>query len=62
MGIVITVVVGLIVWKVIPILTNDTIKRKSYRKAIAVLCKIIGIAIIIMSILNYLKSLLYETY
>jgi hypothetical protein len=57
MEIVISIVIGLVVWKVVPILTNGAIRKKSYRKATSMFCEIVGVAIIVMSILNYLKSL-----
>ncbi len=53
---IITIIIGLVVWLVVPILTNDMVKKKSYKKAIALLCRIIGIAIIVVCILNYLTS------
>ena len=52
-----TIIIGLIIWFVIPILTNDAIKKKAYKKAFAMLCQIVGIAIIAMSIFNYIISL-----
>lgn len=54
---VISIIIGLVIWLVIPILTNDSIKKKSQRKAIAMLCRIVGIAIVIISVANYLISL-----
>ncbi len=54
---IITITIGLVVWLVVPFLTNDMVKKKSYKKAIARLCRIIGIAIIVVCILNYLTSL-----
>lgn len=54
---IISIIIGLVIWLVIPILTNDSIKKKSHRKAIAMLCRIVGIAIIIISVANYLISL-----
>ncbi len=55
---IISIIIGLVIWLVIPILTNDSIKKKSHRNAIAMLCRIVGIAIIIISVANYLISLL----
>lgn len=54
---VVSIIIGLVIWLVIPILTNGSIKKKSHRKAIAMLCRIVGIAIIIISVANYLISL-----
>ena len=55
---IISIIIGLIVWLVVPILTNDSLKKKSHKKAVALLCRIIGIAIIIISVVNYLTSLI----
>lgn len=55
---IITIIIGLVIWLVIPILTNDAIKKKSHKKAIAMLCRIIGIAIIVVAIVNYLTSII----
>lgn len=55
---IIFIIIGLVIWLVIPILTNDSIKKKSHGKAIAMLCRIVGIAIIIISVANYLISFL----
>lgn len=54
---IITIIIGLVIWLVIPILTNDALKKKAQRKAVAMLCRIVGIAIIIISVVNYLSSL-----
>lgn len=54
---VIPVIIGLIIWFVIPILTNDAVKKKAHKKTIAMLCRIIGIAIIVMCVINYTISL-----
>lgn len=54
----ITIIIGLIIWLVVPILTNDSLKKKSHKKAVDLLCRIIGIAIIIISVVNYLTSII----
>lgn len=54
---IITIIIGLVIWLVIPILTNDALKKKAQKKAIVMLCRIIGIVIIIISVVNYLTSL-----
>lgn len=54
---IITIIIGLVIWLVVPTLISDMVKKKSHRKAIAMLCRIIGIAIIVVCILNYLTSL-----
>lgn len=54
---IVTIIIGLIIWFVVPILTNDVIKKKTLKKAVAMLCRIVGITIIAVSIINYIKSL-----
>ena len=54
---IVKIILGIIIWFVVPILTNDAIKKKAYKKAVAMLCQIIGITIIVMSIINYIMSL-----
>lgn len=54
---IITIIIGLIIWLVVPILTNDSLKKKTHKKAAALLCRIIGIVIIIISVVNHLISL-----
>ena len=51
---IVKIIIGIIIWFVVPILTNDAIKKKAYKKAVAMLCQIIGITIIVMSIINYI--------
>lgn len=55
---IIPIIIGLVIWLVVPILTNDSVKKKSHKKAIAMLCRIVGIAIIIISVANYLINVL----
>lgn len=55
---IITIIIGLIIWLIVPILINDSLKKKSHKKAVALLCRIIGIAIIIISVVNYLTSII----
>ena len=54
---IIAIIIGLVIWFVVPILTNDALKKKAYKKAVAMLCRIIGIAIIAVSVINYVISL-----
>lgn len=54
---VITIIIGLIIWFVVPILANDKIRKKSHKKAIAMLCRIVGIAVIVVSVTNYIFSI-----
>lgn len=51
---IITIVIGVIIWWVVPILTNDAIKKKAHKKAVVMLCRIIGITIIALAVINYL--------
>lgn len=57
---IVSIVIGLVIWLVVPILTNDAIKKKSQKKAVAMLCRIVGIAIIAVSIVNYIFPLSHE--
>ena len=54
---IVSIIIGLVIWLVVPIITNDVVKKKAHKKAIAMLCKIFGIAIIAVSIINYLSSI-----
>lgn len=51
---ILSVIFGLIIWFVLPILLEGLVKKKRYKKALIITCKIFGIAIIIMAILNNL--------
>ncbi|MCD8297176.1 MAG: hypothetical protein LUC88_06340 [Prevotella sp.] len=55
---IVTVIIGLVVWFVVPILTNDALKKKSQKKAAAMLCRIIGMVIIVAALIKYITSLL----
>lgn len=55
---IVTIIIGLITWLIVPILINDSLKKKSHKKAVVMLCRIIGIAIIITSVVNYLTSII----
>lgn len=52
------IIIGLAVWLVIPILTDSTLKKKAHRRAVAMLCRIVGIAIVAVALFRYLSSLL----
>ena len=57
---VISIIIGLIIWLVVPLLFKDKYKGKKNKykfKAIQMTCMIIGLAIIVMSIINNLLSL-----
>lgn len=51
------IVLGLIIWLVLPLLVQGWIKQANVRKALETLCKIIGIAIIVMAVWGEVKSL-----
>ena len=53
-----SIIIGLVIWLVVPILVNDSVKKKAHRKALSLLCRIVGIAIIAVSIFNFLMSML----
>lgn len=53
---IVPIIIGLVIWLVVPILTNGAIKKKAQKKAVAMLCRIVGIAIIAVSIINYISS------
>ena len=54
---IVPIIIGLVIWLVVPILTTDVIKKRSQKKAVAMLCRIVGIAIIAVSIINYISFL-----
>lgn len=51
------IVVGLIIWLVLPLLLQGWVKRANVRRAIDMLCKIVGLAIIVMAVWDEVKSL-----
>lgn len=53
---IISLILGLCIWLVVPILLDGQIKKKKYKKAIAMVCRIVGIVIIASAVLNYLLS------
>lgn len=55
---IIPILLGLILWFVIPLLIESRVKRKSDRRAYQLLSKIIGAALILFSIYNFIVSLL----
>ena len=48
---IIKIVIGLIVWLVVPLLLKSIIKSSNVSKAVDLLCKIIGVAIIVFIII-----------
>lgn len=47
------IVVGLIVWFVVPLVYEEGKSRKKYKATVRMLCRIIGLAIIVGGILHY---------
>ena len=43
---------GIIVWAVLPILLTSRIKRKSDRKAVTLICKILGAFLVLWGLYN----------
>jgi len=55
---IISIIVGLIIWFVVPLFFKDHFKRKKNKyKALQLTCQIIGIAIIAIVIIKYFLSL-----
>ncbi len=55
---IITVVIGLIIWFAVPLFFKDKYKKKKNKyKAIKMICQIVGIAIIIVSVVRYIMVL-----
>lgn len=52
---ILSLIIGLSIWFVVPILLDGRIKRKNNKKALRLFCKIVGAIIIIWAILNYIK-------
>ena len=50
---IITVIIGLCIWFVIPILLEGKIKKKKNKNALKMLCRIVGVVIIIWAFLNH---------
>ena len=56
----ISIIIGLCVWLVLPILLNGSVKRKKSKKAISLTCAIIGLAIIVWSAFRYVVNTMGE--
>lgn len=54
---IISVAIGAAVWLVLPAFLDGIIKKKSNRKAAAMLCKIIGIVIIVLAVIDLVSGL-----
>lgn len=53
---IISIIIGLCIWFVVPILLEGRIKRKNNRKALGMVCKIVGVVIICWTIYNHIIS------
>ena len=54
---IVTIIIGLLIWLALPYFLNDVVKSKSQRKGVQLVCKIVGIAIVVIAIVNYIISL-----
>ena len=51
------IVLGFIIWLVLPLVVQGWLKQANLRKAVAMLCKIIGIAVIVIAVWDEIKTL-----
>lgn len=51
---IISIIIGLCIWFVVPILLEGHIKGKNNKKALRMVCKIIGVVIICWTIYNHI--------
>ncbi len=51
---IISLILGLCIWFVVPILLEGQIRKKRNRKALKMLCRIMGVIIIAWAIINYI--------
>ena len=49
---VLSIIIGLMVWFVLPILLENSVRKKHHKKALKMCCKISGIAIVVMAIIS----------
>lgn len=56
-SLIISVAVGAVVWLVLPTFLGGFVKKKSTRKSVGLLCKIIGIVIIILAVLDFFSNI-----
>lgn len=47
---IVTIIISLILWFVVPLLIDGRVKRKSDRKAYRILCRIIAVAILVVAV------------
>lgn len=50
----ISIIIGLCVWLVFPIMFNGCFRKKKNKKAFAMFCKIVGIVIIAFGVINHI--------
>jgi len=51
---ILSIIIGLCIWFVVPILLEGHIKGKNNKKALRMVCKIIGVVIICWTIYNHI--------
>lgn len=51
---IISIIIGLCIWFVVPLLLEDRVKGKNNKKALRMICKIVGAVIICWAIFNYI--------
>ena len=51
---IVTIIISLILWFVVPLLIDGRVKRKSDRKAYRILCRIIAVAILVVAVFGIL--------
>jgi uncharacterized protein YqhQ len=49
---ILSIIIGLSIWFVIPILLENKFKKKKNKAALKMLCKIIGLVIVIAALIN----------
>jgi len=55
---ILSIIIGLCIWFVVPILLEGQIKRKNNKKALRMFCRIIGAVIIVWAIINHTINIL----
>lgn len=54
---ILTIIIALCIWFVVPILLESHIKGKKNKKALAIFCRIVGAVILVWTIINAVISL-----
>jgi uncharacterized protein YqhQ len=52
LNMIISVIIGLCIWFVIPILLENNFKKKKNKAALRMMCKIVGLVIVIAALIN----------